>query len=146
MRQRPCSCQSVESCPDVEFCAAGSVLRRADKDRNTSTNPPLQSPGVPSCRAGRKTSTRHCLLKWAERENSDVKKKILLLVSLGAMVLSAALLTTPASANFTSHCTSCTVIDSSGNTVTSGCHIAPIDACFCPLSGKIVKDNCLFFP
>lgn len=146
MRQRPCSCRSVESCPTR---SSAQRVRFYGAPTRTATPQPThhcKSPGVPSCRAGHKTSTHHCLLKWAERENSDVKKKILLLVSLAAMVLSAALLTTPASANFTSHCTSCTVIDSSGNTVTSGCHIAPIDACFCPLSGKIVKDNCLFFP
>lgn len=146
MRQRPRSCQSVQSCPMWNFAQRVRFYGALTRTARLQPNPPLQSPGVPSCRAGRKTSTHHCLLKWAERENSDVKKKILLLVSLGAMVLSAALLTTPASANFTSHCTSCTAIDSSGNTITSGCHVAPIDACFCPLSGHIISNNCLRLP
>lgn len=75
-----------------------------------------------------------------------MKKKMLLLVTIAALVCSFALLISPASASVTSHCTSCTGLDANGNQVTSTCRVAPIDACFCPLSGHIISNNCLRLP
>ncbi|HLJ25414.1 MAG TPA: hypothetical protein VKY85_01770 [Candidatus Angelobacter sp.] len=75
-----------------------------------------------------------------------MKKKMLLLGSFGAMLLSAALLVMPADASVTSHCTGCTAIDSTGATVTSTCHVRPIDSCFCPLTGTIISNNCSRLP
>jgi hypothetical protein len=86
----------------------------------------------------------HGPLERAERENFHVKKKMLLLGSLGAMLLSAALLVVPANAAIGSHCTHCTAIDSNGVSVTAVCHVRPVDACFCPLSGRIIQNNCFF--
>lgn len=60
------------------------------------------------------------------------------------MLLSVALLVVPANARVTLHCTSCTVIDSTGATVTATCHVRPVDSCFCPLSGRIISNNCQF--
>lgn len=74
-----------------------------------------------------------------------MRKKMLLLVSVGAMILSVALLIAPANA-FTPHCTSCSALDSNGNTVTATCHVRPVDSCFCPLSGQIISNNCLRIP
>jgi hypothetical protein len=74
----------------------------------------------------------------------NAQKKILLLGSFGAMLLSATLLISPANAGILSHCTSCTAISATGAHVTATCHVAPIDACFCPLTGTIVKNNCQF--
>lgn len=74
-----------------------------------------------------------------------MKKKMLLLVSVGAMVLSAALLITPAKA-FSRNCTTCTGLDSKGNTITATCEVRPIDACICPLTGTITNNGCLHFP
>ena len=81
-----------------------------------------------------------------EEREPDVKKRMLLFASFAAVILSLALLITPAGASVTSHCTSCTAIDSTGAKVTSTCHVAPIDACFCPLSGQIISNNCLRLP
>ena len=75
-----------------------------------------------------------------------MKKKMLLLVSIVAVLLSGALLIAPANASVTSHCTSCTAVDSNGNSVTSRCRIAPVDSCSCPLTGKITFNNCLHLP
>lgn len=72
-----------------------------------------------------------------------MKKKALLFVSFAAMLLSAALLITPAGASITSHCTTCTAAIG-GSTITANCQIRPRDACVCPLSGQIVSNNCLF--
>lgn len=72
------------------------------------------------------------------------KKMMLLLGSLGAMLLSVTLLMAPANGSVTSHCTSCTAIDSTGVAVTSTCRIRPVDSCFCPLTGKIIANNCQF--
>lgn len=74
------------------------------------------------------------------------KKMILICGSIAALLISLSLVIAPANASITSHCTSCTAIDGAGNLVTSGCHVAPIDACFCPLTGKIVTNNCLRLP
>lgn len=74
-----------------------------------------------------------------------MRKKMLLLVSVGAVILSVALLIAPANA-FSPHCTTCTGLDSSGNPITATCKVRPIDACICPLTGTITNNGCLHFP
>jgi len=75
----------------------------------------------------------------------NVKKKALLFGSVAAMLLTSALLMTPANAQgILRHCTSSTAVTSAGTKVTSKCQVAPIDACFCPLSGTIISNNCQF--
>lgn len=78
------------------------------------------------------------------RESFQVKNKMLLWLSLAAMLMSAVLLIAPANASVTSHCTHCTAVDSTGATVTATCHVRPIDGCFCPLTGTITFNNCQF--
>ncbi len=73
-----------------------------------------------------------------------MNKKFLLLGSFAAMLFSAALLVKPANAGVTSHCTSCTAVDATGVAITAACHVRPIDSCFCPLTGKIIANNCFF--
>ena len=72
-----------------------------------------------------------------------MKKRTLLLTSFAAMIVSAALLIAPDHAMAGFRCTSCTVIDSSGNRVSASCQVAPVDSCFCPLSGTIIKNGCV---
>jgi hypothetical protein len=72
-----------------------------------------------------------------------MKKKMLLLGSIGAMLLSAALLVMPANAAITSTCSGCTFLDSNGNLVTVACKVRPIDLCSCPVIGNLVRNNCL---
>lgn len=72
-----------------------------------------------------------------------MKKKMLLFTSSAAMLLSVALLLTPNHVMAAFRCTSCIAIDSSGNRVTANCQVMPVDTCFCPLSGTIVKNGCV---
>jgi hypothetical protein len=90
--------------------------------------------------------TRMSQTETRESENLEMKKKFLVFGSFGAMFLSVMLLFAPAKASVTSHCTNCTGIDSNGVTVTSTCRVRPIDSCFCPLTGKIIQNNCLRIP
>ena len=72
-----------------------------------------------------------------------MKRKMLLPASFFAIILSAALLLIPDHAVAGFRCTTCTAVDSSGNRTTANCQVAPVDSCFCPLSGTIVKNGCV---
>lgn len=78
-----------------------------------------------------------------QKERIDVKRKVLLLTSLFAIIFGVALLIAPDYATAGFRCTTCTAVDSSGNRVSANCQVAPVDSCFCPLSGTIVKNGCL---
>lgn len=70
-----------------------------------------------------------------------MKRKMLLLASIAATLLSSVLLIAPANAvGFI--CTDCSGIDSNGHKVKANCQVQPIDSCFCPLSGTITQNNC----
>ncbi|HLJ85787.1 MAG TPA: hypothetical protein VKZ53_03140 [Candidatus Angelobacter sp.] len=76
-----------------------------------------------------------------------MKKKALLMASLAAIVLSIGLLASPAQ-SIGSHCTSCSKIDPNNPTavIVSACDIDPVDSCSCPLTGKLLSNNCLRLP
>jgi hypothetical protein len=132
LRPRTCDALSLT-------CQIDVAMSNADREH---IQPPSRNFRLES---GHKPHSSSAQRKVRKRE-SYVKKKVLLLVSVCAMILSLALLMSPASASVTSHCTSCTALDSNGNAVTSTCHVAPVDSCFCPLSGKIIQNNCLRLP
>lgn len=71
-----------------------------------------------------------------------MKRKMLLLGSIVATLLSSVLLIAPANAGAAFTCTDCTGVDSNGHKVKANCQVQPIDSCFCPLSGTITQNNC----
>lgn len=69
-----------------------------------------------------------------------MKKKMLLCASVGAMLLSTAMLILPASGQTGGRCSGC-----SRGTVTSGCKVVGQDSCFCPLTNP-TTNNCFIKP
>jgi hypothetical protein len=74
----------------------------------------------------------------ATRKDFEMKKKALLLASLGAMFLSTALLVTPSSASSIIHrCSFC-----SNATKTAACEPLTADSCICPLPRPLKTNSC----
>ncbi|HEY6350577.1 MAG TPA: hypothetical protein VI636_14315 [Candidatus Angelobacter sp.] len=69
---------------------------------------------------------------------------MLLLVSVVAMILSAALLITPANASITSHCTDCTKLVAPTVVEVAACKPTGVDGCYCPLPPPLLSNNCFF--
>ncbi len=84
------------------------------------------------------------LEKRAESGNFDVKKKMLLLGSFAAMLLSAVLLVMPVNASVTSHCTDCTKLINGTALEVATCKPTGVDGCFCPLPPPLFSNNCFF--
>jgi hypothetical protein len=96
---------------------------------------------VKNGQSGSSKFSNHCL-KGKERENSQMKKKMLVLGSFGAMLLSAALLFTPPSAKaFPHRCTTCSK-HVNGGTQVAVCEPLTADSCSCPLPPPLVSNSC----
>lgn len=73
-----------------------------------------------------------------------MKNKMLMLGSMGAVLLSAALLITPASASASSFCTDCAKLINGTVLVVSECKVsATVSECYCPLQPPLYFNNCL---
>ena len=71
-----------------------------------------------------------------------MKKKMLVLGSFGAMLLSAALLVTPPSAKASIHrCSTCSK-SVNGTVKTATCEPLTADSCVCPLSAPLLTNSC----
>jgi hypothetical protein len=73
-----------------------------------------------------------------------VKKKILMLGSVVAILLSGALLITPASAATSSFCTTCSKLVNGGSALlVSECKTSTTQVCFCPLQPPLFSNTCV---
>lgn len=73
-----------------------------------------------------------------------MKNKMLMLGSLGAILLSAALLITPAGATTSAFCTTCTKLVNGGSALeVASCQVSTTHECFCPLQPPLHSNTCL---
>jgi len=79
-----------------------------------------------------------------KREPEVKNNKVLLLGSFAAMILSAALLITPARASVSSHCTNCSKLINGTTLEVADCKVTGVDGCFCPLTPPLFSNNCFF--
>jgi hypothetical protein len=141
----------VDGCASFEvfYCASHFALAVPIRENSYQTSPALKE------ESPRPSLLRELLLhhtapfitaqfRLGTKKDLEMKKKTLLLASIAATLLSVALLIAPANAVVTAGCTKCTATDSTGKSVTANCQVAPIDSCFCPLSGTITKNGCSF--
>lgn len=71
-----------------------------------------------------------------------MKKKVLVLGSVVAMIVSTALLTTPVNAQVAKNCTTCAAIFSNGEVAIASCIPQGVHPCICPLAGRILANHC----
>lgn len=71
-----------------------------------------------------------------------MKNKMLMLGSMSAILLSAALLITPASVSASSDCTTCAKLINGTTLEVQDCRIVTPTECFCPLQPPLFYNNC----
>lgn len=72
-----------------------------------------------------------------------MKNKMLMLGSMGAVLLSAALLITPARASVSSFCTTCAKLINGTTLEVADCKAVATTECFCPLQPLLFYNNCI---
>ena len=73
-----------------------------------------------------------------------MKNKMLMLASVGAILLSGALLITPAGAASSSFCTTCSKLVNGGTALeVADCKVTSVAECFCPLQPPLFSNTCI---